>query len=48
MYNAYDGIQMPPVMSYTLGDAFDREGVMKYRVDEMAVLMGFKSDIELG
>ena len=27
-------------------DVFDRESLMSYRVDEMEVLMGFKSDIE--
>ena len=47
MYNAYDGKHMPPVMSYTVGVMSSTEGVMTYRVDEMAVLTGFKSDIEL-
>ena len=48
MYNSYDGIHMPPVISYSRCDVFYRECVMTYRVDEMAVLTGFKSDIELG
>ena len=48
MYNAYDGIHMPPVMSHTVGVISLTECVMTYRVDEMAVLMSFKSDIKLG
>ena len=48
MFNAYDGIHMWPVMTYSTCDVFNREGVMIYRVDEMADLTGFKSDIDLG
>ena len=48
MYNAFDGIHMPPVMSYTVGVMSSTEGVMTYRVEEIAVLTGFKSDILLG
>ena len=49
MYNAYDGIHMPPVLSYTVGVMYSTErALMTYRVDEISVLTGFKSDIELG
>ena len=41
MYNGYDGIHMPPVMSYTIGVMYLTEGVMTYRVDEMAILLYF-------
>ena len=44
LYNPNDGIHMTPVIC----DAFKREGVMTYKVEEMSVLMGFKSDRELG
>ena len=47
LYSAYDGIDMPPVMSYSWCDVFHRAGVMTYTVDVMADRMGFKSDIEL-
>ena len=47
MYSTHDGIHMPPVMSYSWCDVFDRVGVMTYTVDVMADRMGFKSDIEL-
>ena len=48
MYNAYDGIHMPPVMSYTVGVMYSTDrALMTYRVDVMAALLGFKSDIEL-
>ena len=43
------GIHMTPVISYTVGvDAFKREGVITYGVEEMSVLTCFQSDIELG
>ena len=49
MYNAYDGIHMPPVLSYTLGVKYSTERALTtYRGEEMAVLTGFKSDIVLG
>ena len=48
LYKPNDGIHMTPVISYTVGDVFKREGVMTYGVEEMSVLTCFKSDIELG
>ena len=43
LYKAYDGIHMRPVMTYTVRVMSSTE-----RVEEMADLTGFKSDIELG
>ena len=47
--SAYDGIHMPPVMSHIVGVMFstDRMGVMTYTVGVMAVITGFKTDIDL-
>ena len=49
MYSAHDGIHMPPVMSHIVGvmSSTDRMGVMTHTVDVMAVITGFKTDIEL-
>ena len=47
MYSANDGIHMPPVMSYSWCDVFDRVGVVTCIVDVMTDRMCFKSDIEL-
>ena len=40
---------MPPVMSHIVGVMYltDRMGVMTYTVGVMAVVTGFKTDIEL-
>ena len=40
---------MPPVMSHIVGvmSSTDRMGVMTHTVDVMAVITGFKTDIEL-
>ena len=47
MYSEHDGIHLPPVMSYSWCDVFDRVGVVTYIVDVMTDRMCFKSDIEL-
>ena len=48
MCSPYDGIHMPPVISHILVMcSTDRVGVMTYTVDVMAVIMGFKTNIEL-
>ena len=48
LYNAYYGIHMPPVMSYSVCVMSSMEGVLTYTVEKMSVLTGFKSDIALG
>ena len=48
LYSAFNGIHMPSVMPYTVGVMSLTERVMIYRVDEMAVLTGFKPGIEFG
>ena len=47
MYYAYDGIYTPPVMYNTVRVMSSTQSVMTYRMDEMAVFKGFKTDIEL-
>ena len=45
MYSAYDGIPMPPVMSYRVGLISSTQCLGWHRVDVTEVRMGFKLDI---